>query len=158
MSEAQKKDVRTQVEAALVNAYDLSKPDVTQRMLSLYPKSGRVVSTSVGRVTTSRDTLEAGIRYFWENVGSNMRGARWIWDAMYVDVLSPTSVVVTGSYHIPHKTPRNQDHVIGGAITAVFAKRDGNWSIIQEHLSDVPPAPNEPSMEPAPPSAKKPTK
>jgi hypothetical protein len=31
-------------------------------------------------------------------------------------------------------------HVIGGAWTAVFARRDGRWAIVQEHLSDVPAA------------------
>jgi hypothetical protein len=155
MSEAQVKEVRTKVESALVSAYDLSKPDVMRRMLSLYPKTGRVVSTSVGRVVTSRDSLESGIRYFNENIVANMQGARWIWDAMFVDVLSPASAVVTASYHIPHKTPRGQDHVIAGAITVVFALREGKWVIIQEHLSDVPPAPDEPSMAPAPASAKK---
>ena len=150
MTEAQVAGVRSEVEAALRDAYDLSHKDVEQRMLSLYPASGRVVSTSVGHVTISRDTLTAGIRYFWENVGVNMRGPRWIWDAMYVDVLSPTSAVITGAYHIPHKTPRNEDHVIAGAMTAVFAKRDGKWIIIQEHLSDVPQPLDAPSMEPAP--------
>lgn len=160
MSDAQVKGVRTQVEAALVNAYDLSRPGVEQRMLALYPASGRVVSATAGRVTTSRDTLEAGIKYFWEAVGVNMRDPKWIWDAMYVEVLSPTSAVVTASYHIPHKTPRNQDHVIAGAMTALFARRDGRWVIIQEHLSDVPQAADAPSMAPqsapAPATAKRP--
>ncbi|MEK7402439.1 MAG: nuclear transport factor 2 family protein [Gemmatimonadota bacterium] len=150
MSPSQVAELRGQVETALRAAYDLSKPDVEKRMLALYPDSGRVVSASAGRVTTSRDTLEAGIRYFWRNVGVNMRGPQWIWDAIHVDVLSSTYAVVTGSYHIPHKTPRNLDHVIAGAMTAVFAKRDGKWVIIQEHLSDVPAQPNDPSMEPVP--------
>lgn len=155
MSESQIAEVRGQVQAALRLAYDLSKPGAAERMLSMYPQSGRVVSATAGRVVTSRDTLEAGIRYFWQNVGVNMRGARWIWDAMYVDVLSPTSAVVTGAYRIPHKTPRNEDHVIAGAITAVFAKRDGKWIIIQEHLSDVPDTPDAPTMAPAPAQARK---
>jgi len=148
MSEGQVSAVRTELETALREAYDLNKPDVSKRMLALYPATGRVVSASAGRITTSRDTLEAGIRYFWENVGVNMRGAKWIWDSLYVDVLSPTVAVVTGSYHIPHKTPRNQDHTIAGAMTAVFAKREGKWVIVQEHLSDLPEAPGAPSMEP----------
>jgi hypothetical protein len=29
------------------------------------------------------------------------------------------------------------NHVIAGAWTAVFQKRDGQWVIVQEHLSDV---------------------
>ena len=157
MSDSQVAQVRNEVESALRDAYDITKPDVEQRMLSLYPASGRVVSASAGRVTTSRDTLEEGIRYFWQAVGVNMKGATWIWDSMYVDVLTPTSAVVTGRYHIPHKTPRNEDHVIAGAMTAVFVKRDGKWGIIQEHLSDVPRQAGEPSMEPAPaPQTKKP--
>jgi uncharacterized protein (TIGR02246 family) len=148
MSAADVATVRGQVEAALREAYDLSKPDVAKRMLALYPDSGRVVSASAGRVTVSRDTLEAGIRYFWENVGVNMRDPQWIWDAVHVDVLTPTTAVITGSYHIPHKTPRNVDHVIAGAMTAVFARRDGRWMIIQEHLSDVPQAADAPTMAP----------
>ena len=155
MSESQVAEVREQVQTALRSAYDLSKPDVAERMLSLYPTLGRVVSATAGRVVTSRDTLEGGIRYFWENVGVNMRGARWIWDSMYVDVLSPTNAVVTASYRIPHKTPRNEDHVIAGAMTAVFAKHDGKWVIIQEHLSDVPDAPGGATMAPAPAQARK---
>jgi len=153
MSEKQESQVRSEVQTALREAYDLSKVDVAQRMLALYPKSARVVSASAGRVTISRDTLEMGINWFWENVGSNMQNPQWIWDAMYVDVLSPTRAVVTGAYHIPHKTPRGQDHVITGAMTAVFAKIDGQWSIIQEHLSDAPQPPDAPSMDPVPPSA-----
>jgi hypothetical protein len=151
MSEFQQAAVRNEVQAALRDAYDLSKPDVEQRMLSLYPATGRVVSASAGRITTSRDTLENGIRYFWQAVGVNMKGARWIWDTMYVDVITPTNAVVTGRYHIPHKTPRGEDHVIAGAMTAVFTKRDGKWAIIQEHLSDVPRQAGEPSMDAAPP-------
>jgi len=54
-------------------AYDLSKPNVEQRLLSLYPESGRVVSAAAGQVIGSRDTLAMGIKAFWDNVGSNMR-------------------------------------------------------------------------------------
>ena len=31
-------------------------------------------------------------------------------------------------------------HVIAGALTQVFARRDGRWVVVQEHLSDVPAA------------------
>lgn len=120
------------------DAYDLSKPQVLDRMLELYPRSGRIVSASGGSVITSRDSLESGIRYFWNNVGVNMREPRWVWGRFYVDVLSPTSAVVTATYTIPHRNPRNEPHTLGGAMTAVFVKRDGRWVIIQEHLSDLP--------------------
>jgi hypothetical protein len=123
-------------------AYDLSKPDVEQRLLSLYPESGRIVSAAGGQVIASRDTLGLGIKAFWQNVGSNMRQPKWIWDQMLFDVLSPTAAVMTATYHVPHLTPRNQPHTIGGAWTAVFQKRNGRWYIIQEHLSDLPAIPD----------------
>jgi len=123
-------------------AYDLSKPNVEQRLLSLYPTSGRVVSAAGGQVITSRDTLAMGIHAFWQNVGSNMRDPHWIWDQMIFDVLSPTAAVMTAQYHVPHLTPRNMPHTIAGAWTAVFQKRGNRWYIIQEHLSDLPAIPD----------------
>jgi hypothetical protein len=132
-------------------AYDLSKPDVAQRMLSLYPPAGSVVSASAGRMTTSRDTLAMGIKAFWDNVGVNMRQPQWVWDKMVVDVLAPNAAVMTATYHIPHLTPQNQPHVIAGAWTAAFEKRGSRWYVVQEHLSDVPTAPDStarPGMQP----------
>src|SRR5258706_258248 len=55
VSDSQKATVRAEVEATLRAAYDLSKPDVAQRMLSLYGTSGPIVSASAGRVVTSRN-------------------------------------------------------------------------------------------------------
>ena len=129
---------RVEVETALRNAYDLSMPQVPERMLALYGDSGRVVSATSGTVTTSRDSVAAGIRYFWDNVGVNMRNPRWQWGEMFIDVLSPMSAVVTTSYRIPHLNPSNQPHVLGGAMTLVMRKRNGRWEVIQEHLSDLP--------------------
>ena len=120
-------------------AYDLSRPGVEQRLLSLYPDTGRVVSASGGQMITSRDTLAMGIHAFWVNVGANMRQPHWIWDRMEFDVLAPDAAVMTATYHVPHLTPRNQPHTIGGAWTAVFQKRGERWYVIQEHLSDLPP-------------------
>ena len=149
-------------------AYDLSKPNAEQRLLSLYPASGRIVSASGGQVITSRDTLAMGIQAFWQNVGSNMKDPHWIWDQMIFDVLSPTAAVMTAQYHVPHLTPRNMPHTIGGAWTAVFQKRGNRWYIIQEHLSDLPAIPDSaaamatppgmampPGMKMPPPPAKK---
>jgi hypothetical protein len=46
------------------------------------------------------------------------------------------------------------NHVIGGAWTAVFQKRGGQWVIIQEHLSDVQSNPNLPmNMNMNPPAS-----
>lgn len=123
-------------------AYDLSQPDVEQRLLSLYPPSGRVVSATAGQVTTSRDSLAMGIKAFWENVGVNMRQPKWIWDEMLFDVPASNTAVMTARYHVSHLTPRNEPHTIGGAWTAVFQKRGDRWYVIQEHLSDLPTMPD----------------
>ena len=138
LSEAERTAISAEVERVMRDAYDLSKPDVLDRMLALYPRSGRIVSASGGSVLTSRDSIESGIRYFWNNVGVNMRDPRWVWERFYVDVLSPTSVVVTATYRIPHLNPRNEPHTLGGAMTTALARRDGRWIIVQEHLSDLP--------------------
>jgi hypothetical protein len=125
----------------MVAAYDITKPgDAVGRMMSLYPPTGGVVSASAGRVSVSRDSLEAGIRAFWQYVGSNMRDPKWLWDPMHVDVLSRDAAVVTATYKVPHLTPRGMPHVIAGALTQVFARRNGKWVVVQEHLSDVPAA------------------
>lgn len=128
-------------------AYDLSTPNVEQRLLSLYPPSGRVVSAAGGQVITSRDTLAMGIKAFWDNVGSNMRDPKWIWDDMIFDVPAPNVAVMTARYHIPHLTPRNTPHVLGGAWTAVWEKRGDRWYVIQEHLSDLPAIPDSVSAQ-----------
>jgi hypothetical protein len=135
---AQADAIRAEVERAMRDAYDLSKPNVAERMVGLYPTSGRVISASGGRVLSSRDSLAMGIRSFWNNVGSNMRNPRWVWEHFYVDVLSPTSAVVTATYRVPHLDPHNMPHEFGGAMTEIFEKRDGKWVIVQEHLSDLP--------------------
>lgn len=138
LSQAERAELASEVEATMRDAYDLSKPRVAERMLALYSPQGRVISASGGSVMASRDSIASGIRYFWNNVGVNMREPRWEWGQFYVDVLSPTSAVVTATYRIPHRNPRNEPHVLGGAMTAVLQKRDGRWVIIQEHLSDLP--------------------
>src|SRR5215210_5086481 len=89
LSTSEKKAIADTLRALVVSAYDLSKPgDAVARMMSLYPASGNVVSASGGRMSVSRDSLEAGIRAFWQYVGQNMRDPRWTWDAMQVDVLA----------------------------------------------------------------------
>jgi hypothetical protein len=139
LSVADSARVAREIEQRVRSAYDLSAPNVEQRMLDLYPASGRVVSAATGHVVTSADSVKAGVRYFWRQVGTNMQDPKWMWDQIVVDVLSPTSAVMTAGYHIPHRTPRGDPHVLGGAWTAVFERRDGKWVIVQEHLSDLPP-------------------
>lgn len=141
MTAAQRQAIADTLRSLIVTAYDLSKPgDAVARLMSLYPATGAVVSASGGRVSTSRDSLEAGIRAFWDNVGRNMRNPTWRWGAMHVDVLASDAAVVTATYRVSHLTPRGEAHVIAGAWTAVFQRRGGRWVIVQEHLSDAPSA------------------
>jgi ketosteroid isomerase-like protein len=147
VTDAQRRAIADTLRALIVNAYDITKPgDAVSRLMSLYPQRGPVISASGGQVSTSRDSLEAGIRAFWENVGRNMRDPKWTWGPMHVDVLAPDAAVVTTTYRVPHLTPRGMPHVIAGAWTAVFQRRGGRWVIVQEHLSDVPESPVSPSM------------
>ena len=140
LTESERAIVRTEVENALRSAYDLSRPDVADRMLALYPETGNVVSANGGRVLANRDSLVSGIRYFWENVGVNMRDPRWVWDSFHTDVLSRDAAVVTATYHIPHRNPRNEPHVLSGAMTAVLQKRAGDWQIVGMQRTPIPPA------------------
>ena len=140
---AERVAIAQEIERQVRDAYDLSKPNVDERMLRLYGDSGRIVSATGGQIHTSRDSLAAGIHYFWRNIGMNMRQPKWIWDTTVVDVLAPDAAVFTGTYHVPHLTPRNQPHVIGGAMTMVFQKRGGRWVVVQEHLSDLPRIPDD---------------
>ncbi len=126
--------IRSEVESA----YDFSKPNVPDNLMALYAPTGPIVSASGGRITTSRDSLRAGIEAFWTNVGRNMRDAHVEWTAMHIDVLAPGVAAMTATYRIPHKQPNGLPHVIGGAWTAVFVLRAGRWVIVQEHLSDNP--------------------
>lgn len=141
LTEADRSAIQREVEVTLRNAYDLSRPGVVERMLSLYPKSARVTSANAGRVQGSRDSLVAGISYFWENVGVNMREPAWVWDSLHTEVLGRDAAVVTASYRVPHLNPRGERHVLGGAMTVVFQRREGRWLVVHEHLSDLPQAP-----------------
>lgn len=128
------------IKQRLTSAYNLGSSDVVKSFMSVYPKgsSAEVVSAAGGRVTASRDTLEAGIQSFWESIGSLMKDPRWEWGPMLVDVLSRDAAVLTTTYVIPHHTEEGAPHVIGGAWTSLWKRIDGEWVIVREHLSDMP--------------------
>jgi hypothetical protein len=140
LGDDERRAVADTVEEMVKRAYDVSGPSAgaVERLLSLYPGSGRVVSASGGRMLTSRDSLAEGVRYFWESTGHNMREPRWIWEEMVTDVLDRDAAVVTATYRVPHRTPRGAPHELAGAMTLVFARRDGRWVVVHEHLSDRP--------------------
>jgi ketosteroid isomerase-like protein len=139
-SPAEREAIAAEIERQVKSAYDLKNPDPVKSFLALYSDTGRVLSSSGGRLITSRDTIAQGIREFWQYVGSNMKNPTWMWDRFVIDVLSRDAAVMTTSYHVPHTTPQGRPHIIGGAWTAVFRKEGDRWVIVQEHLSDIPPA------------------
>ena len=145
LTAAQKTEIEDSIRKLVIDTYDLTAPDVVDRMMKLYPDSGAVYSTSSGHVASTRAELEQQIRTFWQYVGSNMREPKWEWTSMHVDVMSPEAAALTASYKIPHLTPDNRPHEIAGAWTAVLVKRGGRWFVIHEHLSDVPVAPSTPA-------------
>ncbi len=120
------------------DAYDLSRGEVVPRMMSVYPESGRVVSATAGRVTTSRDSLEMAVSAFWTGVGQFMVRPTWTWGAMEVDVVDTNTAVMTAQYTVPHWTVGNVPHVIGGVWTSLWQRRNGRWQVTHEHLSDMP--------------------
>lgn len=124
--------------ALVTNAYDFSKPESVDRLISLYPDSGRVISAAGGRVMTNRDTLAGAIRGFWQRVGQNMQGPKFVFGSRYVDVITRDAAVMTMTYSIPHLTPQGTRHVVSGAWTMLWRNQGGRWMIVQEHLSDTP--------------------
>jgi len=126
------------LKARIADAYDFSRPGAVERMNALYPDTGRVISASGGQLTTSPDSLRAGIADFWRNVGQNMRDPKWVWGDVYVERLADDAAVLTATWSIPHIAPTGRPHVIRGAWTAVFRRIAGRWLIITEHLSAPP--------------------
>lgn len=138
LSAARKAAIADTLKRKVAAAYDFSRDSVPANLISLYADTGRVVAAAAGRVTTRREALRQELAAFWENVGRNMRNPKWVWEETYVDVLSLDAAVLTATYRIPHTTPAGAHHEIRGAWTAVFVRRNGNWVILQEHLSDAP--------------------
>lgn len=140
LSPAARSAIADSLKTLVVSAYDLSKPDPVASLMSLYPDDS-VVSASAGTVVRTRAQLEQQVKTFWNYVGVNMQKPRWEWTSMNIDVLSRDAAAMTSTYRIPHMTPQGTPHLLGGAWTAVFARRGGRWVIVQEHLSDAPSSP-----------------
>jgi hypothetical protein len=126
------------LKARIEEAYDFSRPGVLERMNGLYPDTGQVISASGGHLIASADSLRAGIAAFWQNVGVNMRDAKWVWGDVYVDRLGDDAAMLNATWSIPHIAPTGSPHVIRGAWMAVFRRISGRWLIVAEHLSSPP--------------------
>jgi len=123
------------LKAIIADAYDFSRPGAVERMNGLYATEAQVVSASGGSIIATRDSLQAGIAKFWNNVGKNMRDPVWRWGNVFVEPLGNDAATLTGSWSIPHIAPDGQPHTISGVWTAVFRRTGEGWKIVQEHLS-----------------------
>lgn len=135
---AERRAIADSLTTLVTAAYDFRRPDAVNRLLALYPDSGRVISAAAGHVTTSRDALAGEIGGFWERVGQNMRDPHFEIGSSYVDLITRNAAVVTLTYRIPHRTPRDTPHTVSGAWTMLWRRQGGRWQIVQEHLSDTP--------------------
>jgi hypothetical protein len=138
LTPAERSAVADSIRSLLTNTYTFDGKDPVSRFMQLYADTGSVVSAASGGFTVSRDSVQKGLATFWTTAGQYMQQPSWTWGTMKVDVLSRDAAVVTARYTIPHWTPEGRPHVIGGAWTSVWARRDGRWVIVQEHLSDLP--------------------
>lgn len=146
------------VRSVLERTYVFDGTDPVPRFMKLYPDTGSVVSAASGGFTLGRDSVERALTAFWTGTGQFMQQPSWTWGAMNIDVLSRDAVVVTARYTIPHWTPAGRPHVLGGAWTSIWTHRNGRWTIVQEHLSDLPrPVAErvEATMPAAPPGARR---
>ena len=138
VSTDERRVIADSLQGLVVAAHDFAKEGVVDRLIALYPDSGRVISASGGRVATRRDTLVSAIGGFWQNVGQNMVNPKFVMGSVYVDVITRNAAVMTFTYSIPHTTPAGHPHTVSGAWTALWRRQDGRWKIVQEHLSDTP--------------------
>ena len=138
VSAAEARSIADSLSLLVLGAYDLSQPNAAERLLALYPDSGRIISAAAGRVTTTRDTLVGEINGFWERVGQNMRDPQFILGSTWVDVITRDAAVMTLTYSIPHLTPQGTHHTVSGAWTMLWRRQGGRWMVVQEHLSDTP--------------------
>lgn len=155
---AERQAIADSIKALLVDTYVFDGTDPVPRFMRLYADTGRVVSAASGGYTMARDSVQRALSTFWNTAGQYMQQPSWTWGAMSIDVLSRDAVVVTARYTIPHWTPEGRPHVLGGAWTSVWARRQGRWAIVHEHLSDLPRAVAErveATMPPAPPGLRR---
>ena len=138
VSGGERRAIADSLETLVKNAYDFSKPGVVERLVALYPDSGRVISASAGRITARREVLVSAIGGFWDRVGQNMQSPTFQIGSSYVDVITRNAAVTTFNYSIPHTTPAGAPHTVSGAWTALWRRENGRWRIVQEHLSDTP--------------------
>lgn len=138
LSTSDREAIAETIRTLLTDTYTFDGSDPVPRFMRLYPDTGSVVSAASGGFTVARDSVRQALSTFWTTAGQYMQHPSWKWGTMQIDVLSREAAAVTARYTVPHWTPEGKPHVLGGVWTTVWARRDGRWVIVQEHLSDLP--------------------
>jgi ketosteroid isomerase-like protein len=159
LSSNEREAIADSIRSLLTETYVFDGSDPVPKFMKLYADSGAVVSAASGGFTQSRDSVQHALATFWNTAGQFMQHPTWTWGTMAIEVLSRDAAVVTARYTIPHWTPEKRPHVLGGAWTSVWTRRNGRWVIVAEHLSDLPRSVAErveATMPPAPPPGTRP--
>jgi len=100
-------------------------------VMALYPNQGPVSSANDGKVTTSRDSLAAGIGKFLRR----LKNVSFSTEAPIVTVLDAHTAVITLVFHGTGTFNDGSAFSTTGSWTAVLGERDGRLTIIQEQES-----------------------
>lgn len=100
-------------------------------VMALYPADGPVASANDGRITTSRDSLSAGIERFLVR----LKEVSFHTEPPIVTVLDARTAVITLTFHGTGTFNDGGTFATNGSWTAVLGERDGRFAIIQEQES-----------------------
>jgi ketosteroid isomerase-like protein len=113
----------------------IAKGDTVAAMADYLP-SGPLVSASGGKLATSRDSVIAGLRSFYQTTKSRELTIR----STKIDVLAPDVAALTADFVLSSKDSAGKSNEVRGVYSAVLATRDGRLRIIQENQSNAPQA------------------
>jgi ketosteroid isomerase-like protein len=100
-------------------------------VMALYPNDGPVSSANDGKITTSRDSLAAGIGRFL----GRLKVVSFSTEPPIVTVIDPHTAAITLAFHGTGTWSDGGTFSTNGSWTAILSERDGRLTIIQEQES-----------------------
>jgi uncharacterized protein (TIGR02246 family) len=141
LSEAQRRAVEDTVRKLI----DATNRAVALRdvgaLMRLYPDTGALSSAYNGRLVTSRDSVEATARAFFQD--PKISTLKTTTDRVRVDVLAPDAAAFTVIGTLGWSEPTGKTVTLPHAWSGVFVNRGGRWVILQEHDSGPAPTPTQ---------------
>ena len=108
-----------------------------ERFMSLFTTDPDLTYVDGGRIYPSREALAKAAGGFFK--GLRKAGGRW--DPAHVVVLGANAAAFTGVFHADVVDTTGTAHWTDGKIwTLVYERRRGQWTIVQAHEANVPPA------------------